>query len=227
MHKRLIQIFLIKGKFNQTQLQATCQNYGFTTFIKIILLQSLKTFSWIVSFREYVACFPKLWKLVCLSLNISCIRSKIFILNRSRTSISTLHSKSLGRIFMPMNELTYIKQEFENCRLYNATKLTRSDITSSKNNQHIVLRLKRSKTDVKHTDEEIFLTTIDEFWCTVFVFCKLFMLEHQLNSASLFNVADGMILVHKLMIEILCQKLQSVGIPHHPYSGHNFWKRRV
>lgn len=49
----------------------------------------------------------------------------------------------------------------------NITKLTRSNITFSQDDQHVVLRLKRSKTDVYDTGVEIIFTTTKRLTCPV------------------------------------------------------------
>lgn len=55
--------------------------------------------------------------------------------------------------FLCMGKFTYTKAELANRKLFNAT---RSDITFSQNNQYVVLRLKRSKTDVKHRSRDYY-----------------------------------------------------------------------
>jgi hypothetical protein len=47
------------------------------------------------------------------------------------------------------------------------TKLTRSDVTFGLNNKHILLRLKRSKTDLLHKEVEIVITATGEDICPV------------------------------------------------------------
>ena len=58
--------------------------------------------------------------------------------------------------FLRMGEFTYTDAESQ-ARTFADTKLTRSDITFSEGDQHAILRLKRSKTDVNHTGVEIIL----------------------------------------------------------------------
>ena len=123
-----------------------------------------------------------------------------------------------------MGEFTYTKTELGNRKLFSGTKLTRSNITFSENDQHVVLRLKRSKTDDKHTGVEIIIAATNDSLCPVSAFRKLFMFNPKSNNAPLFSLADGAAFAHNPVIEILRQRLQSVGIPYQSYSDHSFQK---
>ena len=126
--------------------------------------------------------------------------------------------------FLRMGEFTYTKTEHGNRKLFSGTKLTRSDITFSENDQHVVLWLKRSKTDVKHTGVEVIIAATNDSLCPVSALRKLFMLDPQPNNAPLFSLAGGAAFARNPVIEILRQRLQSVGISHQSYSGHTFRK---
>ena len=106
-----------------------------------------------------------------------------------------------------MGEFTYTKTELGNRKLFSGTKLTRSNITFSENNQHIVLRSKRSKTDVKHTGVEIIIAATNDFLYLVSAFRKLFMLDPKPNNAPLFSLVVGAVFARNPVIEILCQRL--------------------
>ena len=123
-----------------------------------------------------------------------------------------------------MGEFTYTKIELANQKLFIATKLTRSDITFFQDNQHVILRLKRSKTDIKHTGVEIIIAATNDSTCTVIALRELFRLDPQPGNASLFSLANGAAFARNSVIKILCQRLQSQGIPHQAYSGHSFQK---
>lgn len=120
-----------------------------------------------------------------------------------------------------MGEFTYTKTKLTNRKLFIATKLTRSDITFSQDDQHIILRLKRSKTDIKHTGVEIIIAATNDSTCPVTALRELFMLDPQSGNAPLFILANGAAFARNPVIEILRQRLQSQGIPHQSYSGHS------
>ncbi len=126
--------------------------------------------------------------------------------------------------FLRMREFTYTKTELANRKLFIATKLTRSDITFSQDDQHVILRLKRSKTDMKHTGVEIIIAATNDSTCPVTALRELFMLDPQPGNAPLFSLANGAAFARNPVIEILRQRVQSQGIPHQAYSGHSFRK---
>ena len=106
-----------------------------------------------------------------------------------------------------MGEFIYIKTELGNRKLFSETKLTRNNITFSENDQHVVLQLKRSKTDVKYTGVEIIIAATNDSLCPVSALRKLFMLDSQPNNVPLFSLAGGAAFARNLVIEILCQRL--------------------
>jgi hypothetical protein len=57
------------------------------------------------------------------------------------------------------------------------TKLIRSNVTFGFNNEHIILRLKRSKTDLLHTGVEIVIAATGEDICLVKALCRLWALD--------------------------------------------------
>ncbi len=129
--------------------------------------------------------------------------------------------------FLRMGEFTYTKIELTNRKLFIITKLTRSVITFSQNDQHVILRLKRSKTDVKHTGVEIIIAVTNDFTCPVTALRELFMLDPQPGNALLFSLANGAAFARNPVIKILRQRLQSQGILHQAYFGHSFRKGAV
>ena len=72
--------------------------------------------------------------------------------------------------FLRMGEFTYTKTELANRKLFIVTKLTQSDITFSQENQHVILQLKKSKTDVKHTGIEIIIAATNDSTCPLCTF---------------------------------------------------------
>jgi hypothetical protein len=57
------------------------------------------------------------------------------------------------------------------------TKLTRSNVTFGPNNEHILLRLKRSKTDLLHKRVEIVIAATGEDICPVKALRRLWALD--------------------------------------------------
>lgn len=70
----------------------------------------------------------------------------------------------LGRVFLCMNKINYTELEAQS-RTFVDTKLTRSDIIFSDGDQHAILCLKQSKTDVHHTRVEIILAATHHQTC--------------------------------------------------------------
>lgn len=126
--------------------------------------------------------------------------------------------------FLRMGEFTYPKTDLENRRVFTATKLTRSDITFLQDDQYVVLRLKRSKTYVKHTGVEIIIPATNDPTCPVSALRQLFMLDPQPSSAPLYRLDGGAAFARKPVIQIVRQKLEASGIPCQTYSGHSFRK---
>ena len=112
-----------------------------------------------------------------------------------------------------MGEFTYTKVELANRKIFIATKFTRSDITFSQDDQYVILRLKRSKTNTKHTGIEIIIAAIHDSTCLVTALREMFMLNPQPGNASLFSLANGTAFTHNPVIEIFHQRLQLQGIP--------------
>lgn len=96
---------------------------------------------WSSSYRPSLASS----RLICQRLFIK-VTSPI----RSMTSILIPRSGSLGRVFYAWKNSPIPKPNF--CKLFSGTKLTRSDIKMSENDRHGVLRLKRSKMDMRKVE---------------------------------------------------------------------------
>ena len=124
-----------------------------------------------------------------------------------------------------MGEFTYTKTELANRKVFIATKLTQSDITFSQDDQHIILRLKKSKTDIKHTGIKIIIAATNNSTCSVTALRELFILEPQSRNVPLFTLANGAMFARNPIIEILCQRLESKCILYQAYSGHSLRKR--
>ena len=121
-----------------------------------------------------------------------------------------------------MGEFTYTKTNLANRRVFITTKLTWSNITFSQVDQHVILRLKRSKTDTKHISIEIIIIATSDSTCSVIYLRELVILNSQFVNAPLFSLANGAAFARNPLIEILRQRLESHCIPYWAYSGHSF-----
>ena len=129
--------------------------------------------------------------------------------------------------FLRMGEFTYTEAEAQ-LQIFTHTKLTQSDITFSEGDQHAILRLKRSKTDIHHTGVEIILAATPNAprTCPVKALRALFTHDLQLNSAPLFWLTGrSTAFARKPVLDILQKRLQhhSINLPQH-YTGHSFRK---
>lgn len=144
------------------------------------------------------------------------------------TSLQNLNIDTAFKVawagFLRMGKFTYTKADLKNRKLFSATKLTRSDITFSQDNQYMILRLIRSKTDVKHTGVEVIIAATNNTTCSVSALRQLFMLDPQPSNAPLFRLDNGAAFVRKPVIKSLCQRLKASNIPYQTYSGHSFRK---
>lgn len=124
--------------------------------------------------------------------------------------------------FLRVGEFTHTLQDRHN-RTFHQTGLTRSDITFAENDEHVVLRLKRSKTDVNHTGVEIILAATDSPTCPVKALRQLFDKDPQAPHAPLFSLREAPF-TRKSVIDFLHRQLLAAGIPTTGYSGHSFRK---
>ena len=111
--------------------------------------------------------------------------------------------------FLRIGEFIYTKTELANRKVFITTKLTQSDITFSQDNQHVILQLKKSKTDTKHTGIEIIIIATNDSTCPIIPLRELFMLDPQLRNAPLFTLVNGAAFACNPVIEILRQRLVS------------------
>ena len=127
--------------------------------------------------------------------------------------------------FLRMGEFTYTSAEAQ-ARTFVDTKLTRSDITFSEGDQHAILRLKRSKTDVNHTGVEIILAATNDKTCPVTALRTLFIRDPQPRTAPLFRLTGhSTAFARKPVIDILQERLRVHNIiTAKSYTGHSFRK---
>lgn len=127
--------------------------------------------------------------------------------------------------FLWMGEFTYTNAEFQT-RTFVDTKLTRSDITFSDEDQHAILRLKRSKTDLNHTGVEIILAATHDTTCPVTALRTLFTRDPQSHTAPLFRLTGrSTAFSRKPVLDILQSRLRQFNITtSKSYTGHSFRK---
>ena len=125
-----------------------------------------------------------------------------------------------------MGEFTYTSGEVR-ASTFTSTKLTRSDVTFSDGDQHAILRLKRSKTDVNNSGVEIILAATHDATCPVKALRTLFDRDPQPRT-SLFcfkkgNGYSSTAFSRKLVLNVLQERLQQHGIvTPKSYTGHSF-----
>ena len=87
--------------------------------------------------------------------------------------------------FLQMGKLTYTSTESQ-AQTFVDTKLTRSDIIFSERDQHVILWLKRSKTNINHIGIEIILVSIYDKTCPVTELYTRFIRDLQPRTTPLF-----------------------------------------
>lgn len=78
--------------------------------------------------------------------------------------------------FLPLGEITYTGTEFKKASFLD-TKVTRSNVSFSKENQYIVLCLRQSQTNTKHTGTQIILVATSEKTCPVTALSRIYTLD--------------------------------------------------
>jgi hypothetical protein len=71
------------------------------------------------------------------------------------------------RGFLRSGEFTYKARELRNTTTFQNTRLLRSNVTFSENNDYVSIRLKRSKTNTDHKGVEIIITASNSSTCAV------------------------------------------------------------
>ncbi len=102
-------------------------------------------------------------------------------------------------------------------------KVTRSDVRFAENDQYAVLRLKRSKTDIKHTGVQIILSATGGPTCPVAALRRLFKHVKRPASAPLFMLSNTAF-SRTPVISILKSRLAQAGLSETGFSGHSFRK---
>ncbi|OKP14626.1 hypothetical protein PENSUB_12534 [Penicillium subrubescens] len=94
--------------------------------------------------------------------------------------------------FLRVGEFTYSAADLRNTQVFTATKLTRGDIRLSPTMDHVLLTLKRSKTDRNHEGVNIVLAATNDAACPVEGLSKLFLHDSQPTTAPLFTLSSAL-----------------------------------
>ncbi|KAJ6110880.1 hypothetical protein N7486_003115 [Penicillium sp. IBT 16267x] len=86
--------------------------------------------------------------------------------------------------FLRVGEFTYTAADLRNTQVFAATKLTRADIRFSPTMDHVLLTLKRSKTDRNNEGVNIVLAATNDAACPVEGLSKLFLHDSQPTTPS-------------------------------------------
>jgi hypothetical protein len=125
--------------------------------------------------------------------------------------------------FLRMGEVTYSAKDSPGSNWFFETKVTRSCIKFSENNDHVRLHLKRSKTDIKNEGTTILVAAIDSPLCPVKALLQLFKLDPQQPNAPLFSFS-GQPFTKDQVHRKLNNLLQANGINPADYTLHSFRK---
>jgi hypothetical protein len=125
--------------------------------------------------------------------------------------------------FLRMGEVTYDGKDSPGSDWFFETKVTRSYIKFSQNNDHVRLHLKRSKTDIKNEGTTILVAAIDSPLCPVKALLQLWALDPQPSNAPLFSFSGQPFIkdrVHRKLNDLL----RLNGVDQRDYTLHSFRK---
>jgi hypothetical protein len=122
--------------------------------------------------------------------------------------------------FLRLGEITYTKAQRDS-RAFIATKCTRNDVTLAKD--HMILRLKRSKTDVNHQGVPITIAASGQPECAVRAMRNLFENDPQPGNAPLFRFERSAFTSYAVRNE-LKNRIAALGLHSEHYNGHSFRK---
>ena len=125
--------------------------------------------------------------------------------------------------FLRVGEFTYSAAEHRNTQIFVATKLTRGDIRFSPTMDHVLLTLKRSKTDRNHEGVNIVLAATNDAACPVEGLSKLFLHDSQPSTAPLFTLSSGPFTSVAFQRAVI-SKLKRSGEDTTGLKGHSFRK---
>lgn len=123
--------------------------------------------------------------------------------------------------FFCLGEITYTAAEWKKLS-FEATHVTRSDISFTEFDQYAVLNLKASKTDVNRIGVQIILAATQDVTCPVAALRKLFTEHPQPSTALLFWYRSSF--SRPAVIAALKSRLTAAGISNKHFSGHSYRK---
>jgi hypothetical protein len=123
--------------------------------------------------------------------------------------------------FLRMREVTYKAKDSPSSEWFFETKVTRSCIKFSQNNDHVRLHLKRSKTDIKNEGTTILVAAIDSPLYPVKALLQLWAQDPQPPNAPLFSFS-GMPFTKDRVYRKLNDFLQPNRIDPRDYTLHSF-----
>jgi len=134
----------------------------------------------------------------------------------------TVASKVAYAGFLQGGEMFYDSKDLANRSVFSNTKLSRSDITFGINDEHVVLTLKRSKTDTLHEGVDIILAATGTATCPVLALRQLWIQDPQPRGAPLFRLANRAFSSDAVMT-IIRARLRTHGIQNYAsFTGHSF-----
>jgi hypothetical protein len=102
--------------------------------------------------------------------------------------------------FLRSGEFTYEAKDLQDKRAFASTSLLRSDITFGDVDEHVILSLKRSKTDYDHVGVDIVIATTGNSTCPVRALRRLFKEDSQPMDSPLFRLSLGALLYNKFFV---------------------------
>ena len=124
--------------------------------------------------------------------------------------------------FLRMGEFTHTGPQAKRAS-FQFTKLTRSDISFASGDNFATLRLKRSKSDVKHAGVEIILAATGDSTCPVLALRHLFQVDPKPPASPLFSLQQGSFDRHHI-INAIHKRMLYHRIPINKVAGHSLRK---
>ena len=122
--------------------------------------------------------------------------------------------------FLRLGKITYTGTELKKASFLDS-KVTRSNVSFSKENQYAVLCLKQSKTNTKHTSAKIVFAVTSDKSCPIAALSRLYTLDPQPANAPLFRLSSSVFLRFSVMT-MLKKRLSLAGLVQSNYFGHSF-----
>jgi hypothetical protein len=135
----------------------------------------------------------------------------------------TVASKVAYVGFLQGGEMFYDSKDLANRSVFSNTKLSRSDITFGINDEHVVLTLKRSKTNTLHEGVDIILAATGTATCPVLALRQLWIQDPQPRDAPLFRLANRAFSSDAVMTIIRAQ-LRTHGVQNYAsFTSYSFY----